>query len=159
MRRAALQYGTTIGHLPLREAIVARMAAADGAAGLRSGPPLEQVVVTAGSNQLLHLVADTLLDPGDIVLCAAPSYFVFMATLANVGARTVGVEIDSEGMVPEALEQELGRRKAAGELARVKAVYVGHLLRQSDGRYDHAGPAATLDRDRAAVVAARARYT
>ncbi|MGO9109158.1 MAG: PLP-dependent aminotransferase family protein [Thermoguttaceae bacterium] len=122
--RAAMQYGTTIGHVPLREAIVARMVAADRAAGLRPAPSLDQVVVTAGSNQLLHLVADTLLDPGDIVLCAAPSYFVFMATLANVGARTVGVEIDSDGMVPEALEQELARRKAAGELARVKAIYL-----------------------------------
>ncbi|MGA2254413.1 MAG: PLP-dependent aminotransferase family protein [Thermoguttaceae bacterium] len=122
--RAALQYGTTIGHVPLREAIIDRMTAADGSAGLRPVPPLEQVVVTAGSNQLLHLVADTLLDPGDIVLCAAPSYFVFMATLANVGARTVGVEIDADGMIPEALEQEFARRKAAGELARVKAIYV-----------------------------------
>jgi 2-aminoadipate transaminase len=122
--RAALQYGTTIGHVPLREAIVARMAAADGAASYHAAPKLDQVVVTAGSNQLLHLVADTLLDPGDIVLCTAPSYFVFMATLANVGARTVGVETDCNGMVPEALEEELARRKAAGELARVKAVYV-----------------------------------
>jgi 2-aminoadipate transaminase len=121
--RAALQYGTTIGHKHLREAIVARMAAADRAAGVDRAATTDQVVVTAGSNQLLHLVADTLLDPGDIVLSAAPSYFVFMATLANVGARSVGVEIDGEGILPEALERELARRKAAGELARVKAVY------------------------------------
>ncbi len=80
--RAALQYGTTIGHKPLREAILARLAAADGTAA--RAPALEQVVITAGSNQLLHLVADTLLDPGDIVLAAAPSYFVFMAALTNV---------------------------------------------------------------------------
>ena len=32
---------------------------------------VEQVVLTAGSNQLLYLVADVLLDPGDIVLCHA----------------------------------------------------------------------------------------
>jgi 2-aminoadipate transaminase len=121
--RAALQYGTTIGHKRLRQAIVARMAAADEAAGLRRPPVVDQVIVTAGSNQFLHLVADTLLDPGDIVLCAAPSYFVFMATLANVGARSVGVETDSDGIVPEALEEEFARRKAAGELGRVKAVY------------------------------------
>ena len=122
--RAALQYGTTIGHIPLREAIIASLTAADRSAGLVRSPSLAQVVVTAGSNQLLHLVADTLLDPGDIVLCAAPSYFVFMATLANVGARTVGVETDSDGMNPEALERELSRRQAAGELARVKAIYL-----------------------------------
>jgi 2-aminoadipate transaminase len=121
--RAALQYGTTSGHVPLREAIVARLAAADGSAGIRPTTSVDQVVVTAGSNQFLHLVADTLLDPGDIVLCAAPSYFVFLATLANVGARTISVETDGEGMVPEALEQELRRRQAAGELHRVKAVY------------------------------------
>ena len=35
--RAALQYGTTIGDVPLREAIVARMAAADGSAAPPSG--------------------------------------------------------------------------------------------------------------------------
>ena len=122
--RAALQYGTTIGYVPLREAILARMTAADGSAGHRPAPSVDQVVITAGSNQFLHLVADTLLDPGDIVLCAAPSYFVFLASLANVGARTVGVEIDADGMIPEALEQELHRRKAAGKLARVKAIYV-----------------------------------
>ncbi len=122
--RAALQYGTTIGYVPLREAILARMAATDGSTRGRKAPSVDQVVITAGSNQFLHLVADTLLDPGDIVLCAAPSYFVFMGTLANVGARTVGVEIDSEGMIPEALEQELARRKEGGELARVKAIYL-----------------------------------
>ncbi len=122
--RAALQNGTTIGHTPLREAIIARLTAADQSAGLVRSPSLAQVVVTAGSNQLLHLVADTLLDPGDIVLAAAPSYFVFMATLANVGARTIGVETDSDGMIPEALEEELARRQAAGELGRVKAIYL-----------------------------------
>jgi 2-aminoadipate transaminase len=121
--RAALQYGTTIGHVPLRAAILARLAAADGAAGRRK-PALDQVVITAGSNQLLHLVADTLLDPGDIVLCTSPSYFVFLATLANVGARTIGVGTDEQGIVPEALEEELARREKAGELARVKAIYV-----------------------------------
>ena len=85
LAQAALQYGTTIGYLPLREAILARMAAADGAASGKP-PSVDQVVVTAGSNQFLHLVADTLLDPGDVVLSAAPSYFVFMGTLANLGA-------------------------------------------------------------------------
>ena len=35
------------------------------------------------------------LDPGDIVLCAAPSYFVFLGTLANLGARSVGVAADN----------------------------------------------------------------
>ena len=92
-------------------------------------------MITAGSNQLLHLVADTLLDPGDIVLCAAPSYFVFMATLANVGARTVGVEIDSDGMIPEALEEELVAAERGRGTGPRESHLRGHLLRQSDGHH------------------------
>ena len=126
----------------LREAIVARMAAADRIGGHRPPPSLEQVVVTAGSNQLLHLVADTLLDPGDIVLCAAPSYFVFMATLANVGARTVGVETDADGMIPEALEAGTGTAEGGRGTGPREGDLRRHLLRQSDGHDHHPGPAA-----------------
>ena len=139
--RAALQYGTTIGHKPLRAALLARLSAADGAAAVRK-PAVEQVVITAGSNQLLHLVADTLLDPGDIVLAAAPSYFVFMAALANVGARTIGVAADEQGIVPEALEEELARRAKAGELARVKAIYLVSYYDNPRGVDDLARPPA-----------------
>jgi 2-aminoadipate transaminase len=84
----------------------------------------DQVVLTAGSNQLLYLVGDTILDPGDIVICGAPSYFVFLGTLANLGARSVGVEIDEHGVIPEAVEAHLARLDAAGELGRVKAIYI-----------------------------------
>ncbi len=121
--RAALQYGTTTGHLPLREAVLARLLASDGhSTGHR--PTVDQVLLTAGSNQLLHLVGEVLLDPGDIVLCSAPTYFVFLGMLDSLGARSVGVAIDEQGMIPEALGEELDRRRQAGELSRVKAIYV-----------------------------------
>ena len=84
----------------------------------------DQLVVTAGSNQLLHLVSESLLDPGDIVLCAAPTYLVFLGTLSNVGARSVGVAIDQFGMIPEALERSLKWLHGRGELKRVKAIYL-----------------------------------
>lgn len=119
--RAALQYGTTPGYPPLREQLLERLCLVDA---LHTRPTLEQVVVTAGSNQLLHLVADTLLDPGDIVLTASPAYFVFLGAVASVGARGVGVATDQEGIVPDALDEELARRERGGELPRVKAVYV-----------------------------------
>jgi 2-aminoadipate transaminase len=82
------------------------------------------VVVTAGSNQLLHLVIESLLDAGDIVLCAAPTYLVFLGTLANVGAVSVGVATDEQGLVPEALVDTFRRLDAEGQLARVKAIYL-----------------------------------
>jgi 2-aminoadipate transaminase len=120
--RSALQYGTNAGYLPLREAVLARLWAADSGGGRR--PTVDQVVLTAGSNQLLHLACEVLLDPGDIVLCSAPTYFVFLGMLTAVSATAVGVDVDEQGMIPEALQNELERRQQAGELERVKAIYV-----------------------------------
>lgn len=121
--RSALQYGTNHGYLRLREAVLARFLAADGG---QAGPlpTVEQVVLTAGSNQMLHLLSEVLLDPGDIVLAAAPCYFVFLGMIGSLGARAVGVAIDEHGMIPAALEAELARRQAAGELHRVKMLYL-----------------------------------
>jgi 2-aminoadipate transaminase len=124
MARAALQYGTTRGHLPLREAILERMLQADGRSAGELQLSVDQVVVTAGSNQFLALVSDALMDPGDIVICGAPSYYVYLGTLRNLGVRAVGVATDHHGLIPAAVEEELSRRRAAGELQRVKAIYV-----------------------------------
>jgi 2-aminoadipate transaminase len=147
--RAALQYGTTTGYPPLRQGLLERTRQADGGA---AAPRLEQIVVTAGSNQFLHLVSESLLDPGDIVLCATPSYFVYLGLLAGLGARAVGVASDAEGMIPEALEEELARREALGELNRVKAIY---LVPYFD---NPAGSTMPLDR-RAAVVESAKRWS
>lgn len=122
--RAGLQYGTTAGYPPLRDAVLGRMLEADGRSRQELNVSAAQVVITAGSNQLLFLVGDTLLDAGDVVICGAPSYFVYLGTLENLGARAVGVAIDEHGLIPEAIEEELQRLEAAGELGRVKAIYV-----------------------------------
>ena len=122
--RAALQYGTTVGHPPLRRLLLDRMLQADGRTAAEMNVSIDQVVVTAGSNELLYLVGDTILDPGDIVLCGAPSYFVYLGTLANLGARAVGVDADDDGLVPEAVEDAIARLRGDGELERLKAIYV-----------------------------------
>lgn len=121
--RAALQYGTTHGYPPLREALLARQLAADGQTAAEANIKLEQVVLTAGSNQLLHLVGESLCNPGDIILCSAPTYLVFLGTLGNIGARSIGIATDEYGMIPAALEEELDRLDATDELSLVKAIY------------------------------------
>ena len=65
-----------------------------------------------------------LFRSGDICLVASPTYFVFLGTLAGVGARAVPVETDEDGMRMDALETELERLEAAGELDRVKLIYL-----------------------------------
>jgi len=124
LARTALQYGTTIGYPPLREAILDRMLQADGRSAAEMNLTADQVVITAGSNQSLYLLGDVLLDPGDIVICGAPSYFVFLGTLENLGARPFGVETDEHGLIPEAVDEQLAQLDRAGQLGRVKAIYV-----------------------------------
>src|SRR5579864_5276500 len=63
---AALQYGATEGYTPLRQMI------ADKLSGM--GATLDNVMITAGSQQALDLVGKLLINPGDRVLVEAPTY-------------------------------------------------------------------------------------
>lgn len=122
--RAALQYGTTPGVPGLRDVILQRLLAQDGGNDVAKAPTIEQVVVTAGSNQFIHLVLESLLDPGDIVLCAAPTYLVFLGIVSQLGARAIGVPTDADGMIPAALHEALEQLDRQGEKNRVKAIYL-----------------------------------
>ena len=123
--RTALQYGTTPGVPRLRDLILQRLLSQDGNNNSSSESlSIDQVVVTAGSNQLIHLVLESLLDPGDIVLCAAPTYLVFLGVVSQLGARAIGVSTDAEGMIPSALQEALEEIDRQGEKDRVKAIYL-----------------------------------
>jgi len=150
--REALQYGTTAGYAPLRDALLDALRQSDHDPASERDLSIEQVVLTAGSNQLLHLVGESLLDPGDIVLCAAPTYFVFLGTISNQGARSVGVESDEQGIVPEALENELARLEMADELHRVKAIYVTSY-------FDNPGSVSLSEARRPEIVAIARRWS
>src|SRR5207249_2159551 len=84
---------------------------------------LPRTVVTTGSQQLLYLVAEALLDPGDIVLVEAPTYFVFLGVVETRGAQAIGVEIDEGVLRLDALEATLAEIEAQGQLDRVKLIY------------------------------------
>jgi 2-aminoadipate transaminase len=64
------------------------------------------------------------MDPGDIVLCSAPSYFVYLGLLNGLGMRAVGVACDEQGMIPGELQRQIDQLAASGELPRVKALYL-----------------------------------
>jgi 2-aminoadipate transaminase len=49
---------------------------------------------------------------------------VFLGTIAGVGAQSVCIETDESGMRPDALEAKLAELDGAGELKRVKLIYV-----------------------------------
>lgn len=119
-----LQYGTTSGTPELRAVFRDYLARLDGESSGVAGVPLEQFMLTTGSQQLLSLVVQALFNEGDICLVAAPTYFVFLGVLDAVGAQVIPVKTDEDGMCPVALESEISRLASEGQLHRVKMVYV-----------------------------------
>ncbi len=132
--QAALQYGTTQGYGPLRERIVTRAAALDGLKPADLSLTADDVVLTNGSQQLLYLLGELLLDPGDIVITEAPSYFVYQGTLNSMGVRTLSVPMDDDGMITDALAELLDRLERTGDIGRVKMIYVVDYFQNPSGR-------------------------
>ena len=122
--RHALQYGHTAGSERLRKPLLDHFATLEERSVNDLGVDLGQVILTNGSQQFLSLVAQVLLDPGDLCLVASPTYFVFLGTIAGVGAKSVCIDTDESGMRPDALEAKLAELDAAGDLKRVKLIYL-----------------------------------
>jgi 2-aminoadipate transaminase len=122
--RQALQYGTTPGAERLRKLLLLHLAHLEHVSVDELGITPEQLVLTTGSQQLLSLVSEVLVDPGDIVLVAAPTYFAYLGTLHGVGAKVVSIPADHDGMQLDALEEALRGIESAGELSRVRLIYL-----------------------------------
>lgn len=122
--RQALQYGTTPGSEPLRRVYLRHFAGLEGASSDDPGFDVDRMILTTGSQQFLSLVGETLLDPGDICLVAAPTYFVFLGLLNGLGTRAIPIDTDENGMRMDALEETLERLERDGELDRVKLIYL-----------------------------------
>ena len=122
--QGALQYGTTIGLPQLRQALLDHVCRLDGVTPQQLAVTAENVVIGSGSQQLLYIVSDILIDPGDIVITPWPSYFVYTAALMSLGAEVRAVDIDDDGMRTDALAGILAELKRSGELGRVKIVYI-----------------------------------
>jgi len=99
---AALQYGVTEGHLPLREWVCSHLAAT---VGLSVIP--DDILITNGSQQALDLLAKVLLDPGDLVVTENPAYLGALQAFQSYEARVTGLASDEHGLRPDALRSFL----------------------------------------------------
>ena len=104
----AMQYGSGQGVPELREQITDVMRLE----GIEAHP--DDVVVTVGSQQAVDLVTRIFCDPGDVVICEAPSYVGALGVFRAYQAEVVHAEMDAHGLVPEALEQAIAAVKRAG---------------------------------------------
>lgn len=97
----ALDYGDPQGFAPLRHVISGILASQ----GLVAPP--EQILVTAGSQQAITLVASCLLRAGDTVLVERPTYNSALALFRVLGLHVVSVPLDSRGMRLDAAERAI----------------------------------------------------
>jgi 2-aminoadipate transaminase len=104
----ALQYGPTEGFEETKDCILEVM----GAEGML--PDHEDVIVTTGGQQAIDLVAKTLVDPGDPVICEAPTYPGAVPVFCSYQADVIQIECDEDGMRIDELEVVLERLAAEG---------------------------------------------
>lgn len=95
-----LQYGSSLGYLPLRRWLAER-----------HGVPVEQVLVSNGSLQIMGFLSRTLLAPGDVVFVESPSYDRAITIFRQHQARVVAVPLEADGVSIAALESALAAHK------------------------------------------------
>ncbi len=106
-----LGYSPPEGLPVLRDVLADRMG--------RRGVPVARrnLIVCAGSQQGLYLLARALVEPGDVVAVEAPTYLGALQVFRAVGARLVAIPADRDGLDVGRLEDLLARRT-------VKLIYV-----------------------------------
>ena len=112
----ALYYNSQ-GYIPLREYVVAKL---DRDRNIQVG--VDDIMLGDGSGQPIHLVAESLVDPGDVIFTDDFVYSGTLGSLRRFGADIRGVKTDDDGMIPDALVAAI--QQARGEGKRVKFTYL-----------------------------------
>jgi DNA-binding transcriptional MocR family regulator len=96
--KAAFLHTPVEGYHSLRESIVKLLESRE------INIALEEVIVLSGSQQGLDIASRVFLEPGDVVIVEEPTFFCALQTFRAAGARIVGVPIDENGMMMDALK-------------------------------------------------------
>lgn len=75
---------------------------------------IEDVLITTGSSQGLDMISKLLVNPGDTVLTEEYCYQGAMTRFRNLGAKLLGMKLDADGIMIDALAQQLADLKAQG---------------------------------------------
>ena len=145
-----LQYANPPGRSGLRRALCDYITTAEQATGATPAElEIKDVVITNGSQQALYLAAQTLCQPGDVILVEAPTYFVFLDLLTLLGVEAIAMPSRDDVLDPERLEGFFKDLKSQGRLERVRAVYLISYFSNPSGL--------SLDTERKRTLLARLR--
>jgi len=98
LTRAPGQYDDPSGTPGLRAALANWVTRSRGVAATP-----EDTFVTSGAGHAVDLIARVLADPGDTVAVEEPGYPQVVSLLRSQGLRVVGVPVDADGIVVEAI--------------------------------------------------------
>jgi len=99
--QAALDYGDPAGYRPLRETVTQVLSSQ----GLEADSC--NVLITAGSQQAISLVAQVLLRPRDVILVESPTYAKALDLFRALDLSIVSIPTDHSGMQTHLLEDIL----------------------------------------------------
>lgn len=91
-------YEHPAGHARLRAAIARNIGVSRGLE-----VAADEITITSGAQQAIDVIARALLGPGDVVAMEDPGYQPPRRLYESLGARVVGVAVDREGIVVDAL--------------------------------------------------------
>ncbi|SIN86813.1 transcriptional regulator, GntR family [Carnobacterium alterfunditum] len=67
--------------------------------------PIEEIMITSGTQNALFLISQGLLKPGDAVGIEAPSHFYSLRLFQAAGLRIIPISMDTEGMTIKGLQE------------------------------------------------------
>ena len=76
--------------------------------------PIDDILITTGSGQGIDMISKLLLNPGDTVLTEEYCYQGAINRFRKLGAELVGMRLDGDGIVIEALAEQLADLKERG---------------------------------------------
>lgn len=96
-----------LGYAPPAGLLAHRRSAAGwlGRIGGLAGVDPKRLIMTEGGQQAMSLAFETLCRPGDTILCEAASYFGIKSIVQAGNYRAIGLAMDEEGLLPDALDE------------------------------------------------------
>ncbi|MCL2109730.1 MAG: PLP-dependent aminotransferase family protein [Oscillospiraceae bacterium] len=98
----ALQYSVSEGYPKLRDWLKADMEAKE-----QFRPGDDDLIITAGAQQVMELATKVICNEGETIICESPSFIGSLNTFRSYNAKLIGVEMDDDGMRPERLDAAL----------------------------------------------------
>lgn len=109
-------YLTGHGHRPLREFVAAKLSRDQGIQ-----VTADELMLTSGAGQAIHVILETLIEPGDVVLVDDFTYSGALFQMRRFQADVRGVATDNAGMFPDALDRMIQTVQSEGK--RPKLIY------------------------------------